>query len=379
MPFTPINPAAYNTQKFAYGDLLKNAMEGYELARKPKQIAQEEKQRDLTARLTEEQGTHAQQQNQYYPQIQENTLTKGGLDIDLAKFNLANRPKEIEQQELANRLKEDESRLRRKKLEAEISWMGPLNKSRIAKNEQVNSGGASKEARIIWNSYPNSAKENILALGNGLGIRPDVIINGITSGKKFEDIAGENGYDSKEIAKVIPKYLATASNATAENERQKNLAELHVIEGLATEWIAPYARTFGGMSVKSAIDSFKGEKDNELAKYYAGLALQTEIGALRTKVMGGSLGHESLKDLVKSSFGKARVTEAQVGPKIYKLMNHYMSQALKEGSKAATKSLYGRGEIDRAINGKSPEEFNDLDELEAEIAREEAKAKNDGK
>ncbi|WP_196301893.1 hypothetical protein, partial [Streptococcus pneumoniae] len=87
-------------------------------------------------------------------------------------------------------------------------------------------------------------------------------------------------YSPEDIAQVMPKYFATSSNVTQENERQKNLAELSVIENEVTDWMAPYVRTYGGFSPKQVIDSLLGKNDDELAKYLAGLSLQPEIASL---------------------------------------------------------------------------------------------------
>jgi hypothetical protein len=194
----------------------------------------------------------------------------------------------------------------------------------------------------VWNSLPASSKENLTALANGLNIRPDVFVKGMTEGKTFEDIAEEHGIDRSKASEVIPKYLATTSNVTQQNQRQQNLSELSAIENLTTDWMAPYSRKFAGMSPKQIVDSFGGKNDDALAKYYAALALQPEIAALRIKAMGGNMSHAGLEDIIKANFGKSKISEAQVGPKVYKLMNHYLAEALKAGSSAATNELYGR-------------------------------------
>lgn len=193
-----------------------------------------------------------------------------------------------------------------------------------------------------WNSMPSSSKENLVALANGLGIRPDDFVRGMTQGKTFEEIAAEHGLDPAEISKVIPKYLATTSNVTQENERQKNLAELGVFEETVTDWMAPYIRKVAGMSPQQIVDTLKGENIDALAKYYAALSLQPEIAALRIKVMGGNMSHAGLEEIVKASFGKSAINESMVGPEVYKKMNHYLQELLHKGSAAATHSIYGR-------------------------------------
>lgn len=53
MPITLPNWAQHETQDYnGYGNLLENALKGYEMARKPKQIGQEEQYRELANRLT---------------------------------------------------------------------------------------------------------------------------------------------------------------------------------------------------------------------------------------------------------------------------------------------------------------------------------------
>jgi len=222
----------------------------------------------------------------------------------------------------------------------------------------------------VWSSMPSSSKENLTALANGLGIRPDVFTRGMTEGKTFEQIASEHGYQPDDIAEVIPKYLATTSNVSQENDRRKNLAELSVIEEKVTEWMAPYARKFAGMSPKQVIDSFQGKNTDDLAKYYAALALQPEIASLRIKAMGGNMSHAGLEDIIKANFGKSKINESQVGPEVYKKMNHYLAEILKEGSQAATREIYGRGRPNKPQGSisktKNPEEMTQ-EEVDAEL------------
>jgi hypothetical protein len=84
MPISLPNWAQHETQDYnGYGNLLENALKGYEMARKPKQIAQEEQQRELANILLGHQGTNEGIKSRYLPQEYEaniaNTQAHTGL------------------------------------------------------------------------------------------------------------------------------------------------------------------------------------------------------------------------------------------------------------------------------------------------------------
>lgn len=84
MPVNLPNFLQAETQDYnGYGNLLENALKGYEMARKPKQIGQEEQYRELVNRLTGEQGRKAGIEADYMPREKEanigNTNAQTGL------------------------------------------------------------------------------------------------------------------------------------------------------------------------------------------------------------------------------------------------------------------------------------------------------------
>ena len=103
MPISPINWLQGEAKGYSTpGDLLENAIAGYKMAREPKRISQEEQQRELNNRLLGHQGTHAEQVNQYYPQLKEQQLEKGGIEIAQNRHNLDISKKFDELKENAN-------------------------------------------------------------------------------------------------------------------------------------------------------------------------------------------------------------------------------------------------------------------------------------
>lgn len=88
MPFTPTNWSAYESGPYNNMDILEDALQGYKKAREPYKIKQEEQHREFTNRLLKEQGTHAEQENYFYPQLQTQQVETGRL-------NLENLPTEI--------------------------------------------------------------------------------------------------------------------------------------------------------------------------------------------------------------------------------------------------------------------------------------------
>lgn len=242
---------------------------------------------------------------------------------------------ELEQELGPEKLKHLQAKIAHENAKTEQALKGPDPLTQMRKQQLINSHE--------WNSMTPSVKENVIALGNGLGIRPDVLIKGMTQGKTFQDIAQEHGYKPKDIENVTSKYLATSGNVKLENERQKKVAELNVIEDHVTEALAPYIGTIGGYSMLQTIDALKGESPDKQARYFAARALQPELAAIRINVMGGNVGQGAIEEMVHSALGSSKVIQGLVKPEVYKKMQHYITEWLKEGSAAATESIYGRG------------------------------------
>ncbi len=221
----------------------------------------------------------------------------------------------------------------------------------------------------LWSSMPPSSKENLVALGNGLGIRPDALVQGMTSGKSFEDIAEEHGYKREQISEAVPKYLATSGNVKLENERQKKVAELNVLEDRVTNAMAPYIQTFYGKSPQFVADALRGKSIDEQAKYLAGRALQPEMGALRINVMGGNVGQGAIDEIVHAALGKSDIPQSLITPEVYKKMNHYTKKWLNEASQAATESIYGRPGSAQPQKDVKPIDDMSLEEVDAELSR----------
>lgn len=243
---------------------------------------------------------------------------------------------------------------------------------------KISSAGSSEDRKrqltTPWANMTTTQRENMAALANGLRIRPDAFTKGMLEGKTFEQIGAENGYSPQDIESVMPKYFATASNVTQQNQREQNLAELEVMEDTITDWMAPYARKFAGMSPKQIADSFGGKNIDSLAKYYAALSLQPEMAALRIKVMGGNMSHAGLEEIVKLALGKGKISEAMVGPEVYKKMQHYTQELLKKGAEASRQSIYGRpggkkepSQENESEKRKKPVSEMTLDEINAEL------------
>lgn len=83
MPVNLPNWAQFETSDLGHVNILENALKGYEAARKPYQIRQEEEQRTLANRLLGHQGTEAEIKNKYLPAKSEadiaNTEAQTGL------------------------------------------------------------------------------------------------------------------------------------------------------------------------------------------------------------------------------------------------------------------------------------------------------------
>jgi hypothetical protein len=210
-----------------------------------------------------------------------------------------------------------------------------------------------------WSLMPPTAKENLIARGNDLGIRPDELVQGMASGKTFDQIANEHGFGTEEAHNAAAKYLPTSQNVTRENTRQKNLAELNVLEKHVSDAMAPYISTYFDYSPKQVADAFGGKNQDDLAKYLAARALQPELASLRIKAMEGNIGQGAIEEIVHSALGKSKILQSQVTPQVYRKMNHYINDWIGEGSKAATESIYGKSNKSQsAPKNESRKRFN---------------------
>lgn len=162
MPISPINWLQGEAKGYSTpGDLLENAIAGYKMAREPKRISQEEQQRELNNRLLGHQGTHAEQVNQYYPQLKEQQLEKGGYENELAKLNLGAAPEDIRQRQLANQLSINDQEL--KNYIQERFGLDQAEADLLFKRAQAKKAEA--ESKFAHTSNMTAEQKNALAAG----------------------------------------------------------------------------------------------------------------------------------------------------------------------------------------------------------------------
>ncbi len=295
-------------------DLVKNFMEGYELSQKPQKLrseAEKLKQEALqAAHKTTSMGNEAKYSEQSY-------RGKAGQEEMLAeilrKYGGAEKESEIEAR-LAQAFHNRQS-------------------------GQNGSRGLTPGWRTI-NSMPAAAREAMLAQARAWGFSDPETLSHIGSGGTMEDLKNSAMNSGIDVENAVPINVPTTSNINQQKSMDAGLAELEVLENFTTEALGDRITTVFGYSPKQFVDSLRGLNEDEQAKYLAARAMQPEIAGARMKLSGGSNASEAMHDLVEKSFGESKVFRPLVSPEVFKKMQHYMNETLKQGNKARKSALH---------------------------------------
>jgi len=237
-----------------------------------------------------------------------------------------------------------EMMLGKQKLDAgEITnkYLEQMQKAKIAYLEKAGSKSAGSGG--IWRNLPIDTRSDILAQVNGFGGDPAeaaAFINNNGTFEQYKDMKRKEGYDVDTAEKLYP---ATGRNRSDINSTKGYVAELDVLENLMEEGLEDYNDYFLGYSPSQVADQIKGLNPDKQARFLARRAMQSEIAGTRTRILGGSNAQEALKDMQEKSLGNVNVFRTAVNKDVYAKTQKYLNEWIKEGAKARTDVMSGKG------------------------------------
>jgi hypothetical protein len=339
-----------------YDDLLGKLTEGYKAGRLPKQIRQEEAQKEqLISKLMKEnekldiEMPFIRPEKELQHKINERKYEHPGLESGVPEAVLL---------ELAELTKGAQS-------EGEMSETGKKYKDLSDRMIQKRIDDAIRTRQLIdfneFNSLPGDAKDYVVGLGRSFGISPTQLMEGFSKGKTFGEQAKEKGYTDEDIATAEPSHTPTKSTINRAQRLNELAAERGVLAKYQKEAIAPFSNRVFGFSPKQIAKQISGGSKHEQAKFLAARSLAPETVGITFGMLGGTTGIKAIEAMKKASMADMEVFEAFIDPETYKLSQEYVDKWLTHARQEAQ-------EVRFAANKHKP-----IEESRQEQAQETAK------
>lgn len=319
MPYQPVNFLQAEAKPYGPHGLLESAIEGYKASRLPKQITQEERQRDLKAQLTERQGEELQQKIKnpaMYSNVPEAVL------FGLSQFEQGKEGQQGEPTEQSEKYRNLAEKLIKKR---------HLDLQR--KEQIINSNE--------WNLMNVDQKSNVAAVANALGLEQEKLAKGVSEGKSLREIAKENRFSDDEIQEAIenPKHLATRATQTAAQTRGTFAEEREVMSGFINKALEKFPRTLFGFSPEMVALQLRDMNEDDQSDYWAARALGPENAGITAKMLGLPGGIQLLRSIQDKALTETKAFKSLISPKVYaetqRKINETTQNAFSAGQKFA--------------------------------------------
>lgn len=375
MPFTPLNFLQAESKPYNdYGDLIQNAIEGYKASRVPKQLAQEEQQRELANVLLGHQGVNEGIKSRHLDtEYETNAGYKQALTDQVRQL--------IENPGLASSIPEaafpafidfyskatggsegspgndnEKVRMLREGLERHIT----KKKQELQRAKQIIDSND-------WNGFTVDQKANIAAITNELGIPQDVLNEGVMNGKTPREVWEEAGKTPEEIQEAMehPKYLATRATQSQSQTRGTYGAEREVVSSFMNKAFERFPSTLFNVSPQMVALQLSGEDTDAQSDYWAARALGIENAGITAKMLGVPSGITMMKSIQSKALTETNAIQALISPEVYRKTQEKINRVTNEALKAGQDYALGIGgkkedqQLADAISGKSQKELED--------------------
>lgn len=333
MPINLPNFLGANTASYGPGDLLQGAIEGYQASRMPKQLAQEERQRDLAARLSSLQGNELQQKIEnpaMYSSVPEAVL------LGLSEHYKGNQGQQGQDGELSEKYKNlAESLIKKRRLD-------------IQRKEQIVNSNQ-------WDLMTVDQKANVAAIANSMGIPQETLAQGISEAKSLNQIARENGRSDEEIADAIenPKNLPTRATQTAAQTRGTFAEEREVMSDFINKAFTKFPNTIFGYSPKMAALQLSGESVEDQSDYWAARALGPENAGITAKMVGLPGGIQMLRSIQDKALTETKAFKSLISPEVYAATQRKINHVTKDAFAAGQKYALSPGKPSKSVMDKA--------------------------
>lgn len=296
-------------ESLGLGNLFKQVIEGYELAKKPGKLKREEQYENARNKVHIAEAEHAPA---YYKNRAEAEAFKNMLEKKFGE-------------------REREAGLKEKEAHAKYWEQGGRS-----------GGGAAnspKERRIQFNAMGPDGKAEMFRIGNAIGWTPQETIDNFISGKDFKEAAVEKGVD---LETEQGAFLATGANRTRIKNMEGAAAELDVLEKKTGKSLAKYGgNKIFGYSPVQIMDTLQGKNKKEQVEFLVARALQPEIAGARSLLSGGSSAHAAIEEARHAALGNFKVFESLIPSEIYQDVQEGINRTLNEAFEARKDAIYG--------------------------------------
>lgn len=138
---------------------------------------------------------------------------------------------------------------------------------------------------------------------------------------------------TQQAPQVIPEFAPTQANITNINETKGNTAEADYLHEVVTDYGKRYAKQYNGYSPQYYADAVLGKHPQKRAEFIAGQIMGPDTALLNIKLAGGSTAHEAIKDVMGRMAFNAKIQGWTKDPETYekamKLVNKHLTHAAK--------------------------------------------------
>lgn len=218
----------------------------------------------------------------------------------------------------------------------------------------------------IFDRMPVNEKENIIALGQGMGLDQLAMRDFINQGKSLDEIAQMQGFNSSDD--VTPKYTLTRKESEAQKARNIAQRESDLISQYVEKYESPYASSesrYLELPLTIAKKTATGESLDEEAKFFVARMLQSENVPQRIAAMGGKPTVHAIRNLEEVSFNKLGVLSGLMTDRLYSSIQKEFSKQINKITDKAYQG-YGRKSIigsDKKIESKNKTESKNKFEM----------------
>jgi len=189
---------------------------------------------------------------------------------------------------------------------------------------------------------PPTVKNQMIAQASGMGYDPNEASSLFVQGHTLKDLAAAKGFDQNHPETWPDAIFAqTPADITRSHVRGQAVAELDSINNQITKDIAPYARKFGGYSVKQIADAFSSDPNDHDAIQHllAANIVMPELAGIRNRgLTGAPMGVEMMQEVIKRSLSDMKVPGITISPADYigaqNIANDYIRTAVEAAKHA---------------------------------------------
>jgi hypothetical protein len=187
------------------------------------------------------------------------------------------------------------------------------------------------------NNLPPDFKNLEFAQAQAFGYTPDQTSELLMKGYSLGDLAQAKGFGADPNQWPEPQGAATGAQRTWLQRRDASAGELQSLDKNINSSLAPYSRRIAGFSPTQIAQSISNDNPDQQAKFYAAKFLSMDYASLRTKILGGQVGVELVKDMQNQSEMYFKTFGAQMSPEVFQKANEYTNQWLTDALKISNK------------------------------------------